>query len=109
MTTISHGVVVFLVLCASMRLRCFVLCSAFSTPCFLSSNISGLFRSIFAPLLAVNWRATLKIRDVSDLGVKVIGRESLITTNDIGKAAMVIGYKVIPEELLVRLRSCCSI
>lgn len=34
MTTISHGVVVFLVLCASVRLRCFVSFSAFSTLCF---------------------------------------------------------------------------
>jgi len=81
----------------------------FQLSVFLCFYISGLFRSILATLLAVNWRATLKIRDVSDLGVKVLGRESLITTNDIGKVAMVIGYKVIPEELLVRLRSCCSI
>lgn len=84
MTRISRDIVVFLVLRASVRLRCFVSFSAFSTLSFLSYYVSGLL-------------------------VKVLGGESLTSTNDIGKAVMSIGYKVIPEELPVRLRSCCSI
>lgn len=73
MTRISHGVGVFLILCASVRLRCFVSFSAFSTLSFLFFYISGLFRSILAPLLAVNWR------------------NHSILTNEMSKAAMMIG------------------
>ena len=73
MTTISYSVAVFLVLCASVRLRCFVSFSASSTLCFLSFHISGLFQSILAPLLAVNW-----------------GDNSTLT-NEMSKAATMIG------------------
>lgn len=91
MTTISYSVAVFLVLCASVRLRCFVSFSAFSALSFLSFYVSGLFRSILAPLLAVDW-----------------GNHSTLT-NEMSKAAMMIGYKLISEEPSIRLRSCCSI